>query len=210
MALRDFWISVQAGAGLLSPRATSDSPRIDPSEMERTLRNAVMWLTPSSVSGFDENDFPFLPEAERSELSACVAEFRRVARQVPPTGPAAPEQIEQALPPFLRIVELLEFDRFGNAEAFRIGKQVERRIEPIRPPELEELRFDARSDHAGDPGLWIWVHLADDDDEPPLARGGAALGPGPGGPRGRARSLPVPAFPNRGRAGRATPANRGG
>ena len=65
------------------------------------------------------------------------------------------------LPEFRDIIGLLEFDRYENAEAFRLGKRFEREIAPWRPPELAELRFSAWLDHSGDPGLWIWAYLSD-------------------------------------------------
>ena len=45
----------------------------------------------------------------------------------------------------------MEFDRYGDAEAYRIGKQIERALEGRRPPELAELRFNTGTDNTGDP-----------------------------------------------------------
>ena len=61
-----------------------------------------------------------------------------------------------------RDVQALEFDHYGDDEAFRLGKLIEQDIEHDRPPELAELRFVTGLDHTGDPGLWIWVFLSDD------------------------------------------------
>jgi hypothetical protein len=63
---------------------------------------------------------------------------------------------------------MLEFGRYGDAEALRLGKLIEREIEPYRPPELAELRFQSGPDHSGDPAIWIWVFLSaevSEDDE---------------------------------------------
>jgi hypothetical protein len=162
MALREFWISVRTAARLFAPQGVVDSPRLDAGAIERKLRGATLWLTRGAVAGFDKDDFSFLPEADRERLTRLVAEFREVASKVSPTAPAPPDAVERALPLFRDIVELLEFDRYGDAEAFRVGKLIEQEIESYRPSELAELRFNTGFDHSGDPGLWIWAFLGDD------------------------------------------------
>src|SRR5208337_1447637 len=62
----------------------------------------------------------------------------------------------------------LEFHRYGDAEAYRLGKQIEQKLQPHWPKEIAELRFNTGLDHTGDPALWIWVFLTEDvskDDE---------------------------------------------
>ena len=56
----------------------------------------------------------------------------------------------------------MEFDRFADPEAYRLGKQIDRELRPYWPPELAELRFKSGLDHTGDPGLWIWVFLTEE------------------------------------------------
>lgn len=170
MSLREFWISVRTGARLLAPSATVDSPKLDAGAIERVLRRATLWLTPSVVAGFNEADFAFLPDSERKRLAELVAGFRQVASQVPPTAPANEDQIERALPLFREIIGLLEFHRFGDDEAYRIGKQIERAIEAHRPRELVELRFNTGTDNTADPAIWIWAFLSDEKEDDFLRR----------------------------------------
>jgi hypothetical protein len=144
------------------PRVVVDSPRLDVSRIEDMLRSTDPWLTPEVVAGFDEKDFSFLPDDERGRLARLVADFRAVAETVRPTGPAPRDAVERALPLFRDIVQSLEFDRYGDAEAFRLGKLIEREIAPHRPSELAELRFNTGLDHSGDPALWIWAFLSDE------------------------------------------------
>lgn len=168
MSLQDFWVSVRTGAGMVAPRAIVDSPELDPEAIERTLRGATLWLSPSAVAGFEEADFDFLPEEERGHLSDLVRQFREVARSVDPRGPASQEAVDQALPLFLGIVERLDFRRYEDPEAYRLGKLIEREIGDQRLPGLAELRFRTGRDQTGDPGLWIWAFLDDrtsEDDE---------------------------------------------
>jgi hypothetical protein len=144
------------------PRVVVDSPRLDARRIEDMLRTTDPWLTPEAVAGFDEKDFSFLPDDERGRLAGLVAAFRGVAETVSPTGPAPRDAVERALPLFRDIVQSLEFDRYGDAEAFRLGKLLEREIAPRRPPELAELRFNTGLDHSGDPALRIWAFLSDE------------------------------------------------
>ena len=127
-----------------------------------------LWLTPRAVEGFNEADFPFLPKEERERLAKLVNEFSEVAAKVSPTDAAPREVVESALPLFREILQMLEFHRYGDAEAFRLGKQIEQKLQPHWPKEIAELRFNTGLDHTGDPALWIWVFLTDDvskDDE---------------------------------------------
>ncbi|APW59938.1 hypothetical protein [Paludisphaera borealis] len=162
MSLHDFWTNVRMGARLIAPQGFVDAPRLDADDFTRRLRSATLWLTPRAVDGFEEEDFPFLPEAERARLTKLVNDFRKVARTVNPTVPVPTAVVENALPLFRDIVLMLEFDRFEDDEAYRLGKMIEQEIEPYRPRELADLRFRTGEDHTGDPGLWIWAFLSDD------------------------------------------------
>jgi hypothetical protein len=163
MALADFWRNVRLGARLVAPRVVVvDAPKLDASRIEKGLRLSDVWLTPQSVEGYSEADFSFLPETERRQLTQLVESFRQIAITVPPDERATPQQVEQALPLFRDLVAALEFDRYGDAEAYRLGKLIENGIRGRRPAELAELRFNTGLDQTGDPGLWIWAILTDD------------------------------------------------
>lgn len=161
MALSDFWVSIRSAAHLVAPQVTVDAPSLNPNDIERALRGATFWLTPRAVAGFIEADFEFLPDADRERLAQLVSGFRDVASGVNPTAPATDDQVSRALPLFRDIVGMMEFDRYGDAEAFRLGKKIERAIEPYRPDQLAELRFNTGSDHSGNPAIWIWAFLTD-------------------------------------------------
>jgi hypothetical protein len=165
MALQDFRTNMRMGARLFAPRHLADAPPLDADAIERMLRSSVHWLTVRSVSGFDEKDFWFLPEGERAQLAQLVTDFQKVVSTVKRRAPTPEETVEKAMPLFRDLVRLLAFDRYGDAEAFRLGKLIEGEIAPERPPELADLRFMTGLDHTGDPGLWIWVYLSDDASE---------------------------------------------
>lgn len=163
MAMNEFWNSVRIGASrILSPKVVVESPRLDPALFEAAFGTADMWLTPNCVEGFDPVDFAFLPDDERQKLEQHVKSFIEIAQQVPPDGPATKEQRKQAIGHFTEIILQLRFDRFGDWEAYQIGKQIEQAIAAHRPAELAELRFNTGLDNTGDPAVWIWAILSDE------------------------------------------------
>lgn len=170
MSLRDFWTSVRAAARRFAPLTTVDAPKLDAGMIEEILRADTLWLSPRAVRGFQEADFHFLPQPEREQLARLVKTFLEVASEVTRAKPATDDQVHRALPLFRDIVGLLEFDRYGDAEAYQLGKQIEQQIAPHRPAELAELRFNTGLDNTGDPGVWIWAFLSDDEDATVLAR----------------------------------------
>ena len=156
-----FWNRLRTTAELIAHRSVVHSPRLDAERIEKALRSAPEWLTPRCVAGYDKGDFAFLAEVEQDELEKHVEEFRRIAWEIHPNVSPTEEQIERALPSLIAIVEMLEFDRYGDLDAYQIGKRIEREIEPERPSTLAELRFETGWDNTGDPSLWIWAVLTD-------------------------------------------------
>src|SRR6266849_2051767 len=120
MSLRDCWINVRTAARLIAPGAVADSPKLDTGKIERILRGATFWLTPRAVDGFNPVDFNFLTLGERDALTESVNRFREIARQVPPDQQPTDEQIQQALPPFLRVLEILRPDKYGDPDALEL------------------------------------------------------------------------------------------
>lgn len=162
MSVHEFWLSVRTAARLIAPTVTADSPQIDSSAIERILRGSAIWLTPRAVAGFDADDFQFLPGSERQQLSNSVAKFLDVACKADPKKPATELQIQDALPHFLRIVEILGGNRYADADAFVIGKKIEQRLVGQLPNTVLELRFETGEDSSGGDALWIWVILKDE------------------------------------------------
>jgi len=161
MSLRDFWTSVRTGASFLLPTVTADSPKVDAHQIEARLRNAHVWLTPKSVEGFDEQDFDFLAEDTQKRLTQCVNQFRDAAGQVPSDQPATEFQVQAALPAFLCVLDIMRPDRYGDLDAFVIGKQVEEQLAGELPDFVCEMRFETGEDANGDPALWVWIDLDD-------------------------------------------------
>jgi hypothetical protein len=163
MALDTFWWTVKSAARSSFGRVRSDSPHVATSSLERRLRNAVPWLTPAAVEGFDSNDFSFLPSDEREELRSCVERFRQVAATVPVDGPATEEQIRAGGAAFNRILEILRPDKNPDVDALRASKI----LENLRFPEVVKLIWEFDTDAAGEPAIRVWVVLKDEVAERP-------------------------------------------
>jgi hypothetical protein len=161
VSLRDFWISVRIGSGLVSPTAVVDSPRLDVTKIQRALDRADLWLTPSIVKGFDEKDFDFLSDDERARLALLVNRFRAIANTVPETAPATVEQVKKARPELQGILDIVRPDKYGDPEALVLGKKLEQQVQGRLPAWVKELRFETGNDASGDPALWIWVEVED-------------------------------------------------
>lgn len=165
MSLQEFWQSVRTGAKLYAPtRVVSDSPRMNTAVLDDILARADLWLAPKVVKGYDPVDFSFLPPERRAALTAQVDEFRQVAEQVDPRGQATYEQIARAKPLFREIVQALEFDRFADPEAFRIGKQAE--ADPRFPSgDVSDVRYRMDVNWEGEPVVRIMAYVPESEDE---------------------------------------------
>lgn len=168
MALEEFWRNVRSGVRFFKYIHVSDAPRLSLAQIEAGLRADLRWLTYDRVAGYDEADFDFLPPEERQRLTRLVRQVEPVTQALPLVKPPATEQVEAALIPFRDLVQMLEFDRYADPEALRLGKRIEARIAAERPPVLAELRFNTGRDWAGGPGLWIWGYLTDDPNADPM------------------------------------------
>ena len=96
MARDKFFLSLRNALGFLAPEVKTDSQTLNSTDIQRQIQDAAIWLTPKSVEGFDAKDFLDLPKAQRTALSNEVAEFTKIAEQVPADGPATDEQIQNA------------------------------------------------------------------------------------------------------------------
>jgi hypothetical protein len=105
MAKEDFFLSVRNAVRFVAPRVEADGPYDDLDKLKKMLRAATIWLTPKSVAEYDPQDFASLPREEWEALEKDVSAFGAVARDVPPQQPATREQVQAALPPFLKVVK---------------------------------------------------------------------------------------------------------
>ena len=159
MSLEDFWGNVRSGCLRFSSSFDLDRPSLKREEILDKLRENDFWFRKQSVAGFNKGDFEFLDGATQTELSERVDEFKKLVPNAPTKTPATEADKEKAMGVFADIIETLEFGRFGNAEGLRLGKLIEKELDPCPPEGVAELRFEAGSDHSGDPAVWIWVFV---------------------------------------------------
>ena len=161
MALKDFWIRIRNGLRFSRQhRVISDAQRYEKDELAQAMAGSDMWCSARSVADYREEDFAFLPSAERIALTEHVQAFRAIASEFDPAKPAGPAQRDAAFPHFKAIVEQLEFDRFADAEAYRVGKIAE--ADPRFPRDLvEDARYRTTMDSNGEPAIKIMGYIKD-------------------------------------------------
>jgi len=167
MSRSEFLGNVREAAHFLAPTVQSDGS-LDNTQLARTLRSAEVWLTPSAVKGYDENDFSELPPDELRRLSDNVDRFATVARTVPNDQPASKQQVEVALPAFRTILEILKVRL--DPEAVRAHQLLEGQE---WPDYVRDFKCEAGEDSSGDPCLWVWFVI---DDEIPTRKDFGRIG----------------------------------
>jgi hypothetical protein len=160
MAIDDFWLNLRTAASFYAPSVAVDAP-LDAGAVERMLRGAMMWLTPRSVEGFNEDDFAFLEEEQRATLRENVERFRTVASQVPAKKPATPEQVEQGQAAFGEILRILQPHRFRDAESLQTQILLERELRGKLPRWVTGISCETGLDLTDDPAIWIRVDVTD-------------------------------------------------
>jgi hypothetical protein len=150
-----FLTNFKRAAHPISPAAHSNGIRLDPAYLEVLLRRSTSWLTPRAVKGFDSKDFSELNEDARSALKAAVEQFSSIAKRAPRDGPAPTELVDEALPVFLKILEVLEpiLDEYA---AYHMLKHTE------LSDFVTDFAIRAGLDSTGDPGVWVWVIIKDE------------------------------------------------
>jgi hypothetical protein len=161
----DFLLNLRGAASTLWPNVNVDGTRLSRENIEAQLRRATIWLTPKAVEGFKIADFPELESPRREELEQAVNAFRHVAVNVPDPGPASSSQVQEALPHFLKILEIMN--------PYVTELKVDHILRNTRfPAGVEDFVIKLGEDWTHDPAAFIWVivsdELADQNRLPPL------------------------------------------
>lgn len=162
---RQYWVgaffrNIQQSCRLIYWAAIADRPRLTPEWIDDMLEKNHGWLTPQTAAHYEAAAFDFLSPEELQRLTDSVGQVRAVAGELGPNDTASAEQRERAKLAFKAVLQLLEFDRFDDPEAFRLGKMIERKLAAGWPPHLDHLRFRTGYDSTEDPALWVWGYVA--------------------------------------------------
>lgn len=159
MALVEFLKNVRTAASFLSPRVNTGDARRD-REFQRVLRGAAIWLTPQAVKGFDSEDLmaiPNLAPEQKQKLETRVSRFKELAETVPEDQPARPEQVREAFPQLVEIMEILK--PYLDNEAIRAHHIL---LDAGSWPDyVVGFLCESGVDSDGEPCLWVWV-IAED------------------------------------------------
>ncbi len=149
-----FLTNFKRAAHPISPAAHSNGIRLDPAYLEVLLRRSTGWLKPRAVKGFDSKDFSELTEDARNALRAAVEQFSSIAKRAPRDQSPPTELVDEALPVFLKILEILEpiLDEYA---AYHVLKHTE------LSDFVTDFAIKAGLDSSGDPAVWVWVITKD-------------------------------------------------
>lgn len=162
MSSTKFLSRVRIAASPFSPAAWAKPALLLTAEFDRAVEFEDIWLAPVTVKGFVEDDLSELPATERQRLRDAVARFRTVADQVLPGTPATTDQVREALPAFVTILDVLK-PLFADPEMMQVRGAIWNACEPHRDWVLT-FDVDLRQDSDGDPAAWVWLILQDDID----------------------------------------------
>ena len=168
---RDFLLDLRVARNLfVHPRKVeADSSTVDSDAVAALLTRAAIWLTPKSVAGFQEADFPELGLTRQAELLSAVQRFRAIADQVPADKPATREQFEGASDAFATILQILGPYLPVPDEA----REVEAALRNVEyPPWKVNWDYAFASDSDGVAAVWVTVFV--DENAVPLDRLGSS------------------------------------
>jgi hypothetical protein len=123
------------------------------------MARAVIWLAPSSVSGFSPRDFSELPAEVREQLKDRVQQFLDVARHVGASRQPTWDEVQRAMPAFLDILRIVDPYLSADEEARKIREVLEG---VDFPPGVVAWDFEIGNDSTGDPAVWIWIFVDED------------------------------------------------
>jgi len=158
MAKTEFLHNLKTARNLFFHRVQTDGAGVDPQNVEAQVARAAIWLTPSSVKGFDVRDFRELPEESRRELVENVDRFLQVARKTASARPPTAAQVTVGMGAFLKVLNILA--PYVKAEAELT--QVRSALENLRlPKSVLTWNCELGADSTGDPAVWVWVFVDD-------------------------------------------------
>lgn len=159
MSFRGFVKRVRIAASPFTPDAWENPATIPTAEFDRAVEFADIWLAPATVKGYSEADLIAFAVPDRDRLKGAVAEFCAVAGAVPEGVPATGEQVREALPAFVTILEILK-PHFADADTLKARRAIWRGLEPYRDWILT-FDFEFGEDWTGDPSVRAWLVLRD-------------------------------------------------
>jgi hypothetical protein len=164
----EFLANFQMAARPISPTDHTGGLRLDPKHLESLLRRVPSWLTPRAVKSFDIKDFAELPPDAQRALESAVEQFQSVAKRAPRRPPAPAELVDQALPAFLTIFELVHpyLDEYAP---YPILKQAS------LPDYVTDFAIKVGRDWDGDPSIWVWVIIKDEAADSDFSKRAAAI-----------------------------------
>ncbi|MDX2037032.1 MAG: hypothetical protein SFX72_10300 [Isosphaeraceae bacterium] len=159
MSLEAFWKNVRGAYSRLEYDPGMDRPAPTRARILADLGLDDAWFRKSTVAGFSIDDFGFLGEFERTRLAERVEQFKNAAPRAPGLQPNSREALDLAAETLADIIEVLDFGRYADAEALRLGKLIEGELASSPLEGVAEIRFQTGLDHTGDAMIRIVVFI---------------------------------------------------
>ncbi len=176
MAREDFLLYLDQAAGAASPRQAKNGVRLDPTRIEELLRKDghTQWLSRRTVKGFDPKDYAnILSDVELENLKRDVAGFGKVAESLGGKQKTTDQQIEDGLPHFLSMLNIMSpfLDGFNEYKTLKVALKQEK-----LPSYIKDFAVSVGEDWTGDPAIKIWVIIDDDAADESFYKGVSDLG----------------------------------
>lgn len=162
MSLHGFVKRVRIAASPFTPEGWENPATIPIREFDQALEFEDIWLAPVTLKGYSEADLIAFAVPDRSRLRDAVAKFRVVAEAIPEGTPATEQQVRDALPAFVAILEILK-PHFADEETLKARRAIWRACEPYRDSILT-FDFEFIEDWTGEPAVQVWLVLRDEVD----------------------------------------------
>jgi hypothetical protein len=159
MSKQEFLQSLRTARNVFFHRVGPHAAHEDPRDPKSQLARALIWLAPSSVSGFDPSEFTELSPDVREQLKDRVQQFLDVAKHVGPDKKPTQDEVRRAMQAFLDVVSILDPYLSANEEAQKVREVLEG---VDFPPGVVTWEYEIGADATGDPAVWIWLFVDED------------------------------------------------
>jgi hypothetical protein len=159
MAKHEFLQNLRTARNVFFHRVGPQAAHEDPRDPKAQVARALIWLAPSSVSGFDPSEFTELSSDVREQLKDRVQQFLDVAKHVGPDKKPTEDEVQRAMLAFLDVVRLLDPYLSATEEAQKVREVLEG---VDFPPGVVTWEYEIGADATGDPAVWIWLFVDED------------------------------------------------
>src|SRR4051794_16538282 len=125
MSRQEFLQSLRMARNMFFHGVGSQAALEDTRDLEAQLSRASIWLTPSSVKGFDPSEFKELSPDVREQLKDRVRQFLDVVEHIRPNEHPTQDEARRGTEALLDVVRILDPYLWTSIEAKKIREVLE-------------------------------------------------------------------------------------